>query len=101
MGAAGCLMLSVKDRKESFRLSPGAFLLIEGLHARRVAGITRHSNSGARICKESMMNTIPEHIKAPLRRLIDGGLPVDEIAIMMQLSEKAVKREIERIGAGD
>jgi hypothetical protein len=42
------------------------------------------------------MNTIPEHIQAPLRRLIDGGLPVDEIAIMMQLSEKAVKREIER-----
>ena len=42
------------------------------------------------------MNTIPEHIKAPLRRLIDGGLPVDEIAIMIQLSEKAVKREIER-----
>ena len=46
------------------------------------------------------MNTIPEHIQAPLRRLIYGGLPVDEIAIMMQLSEKAVKREIERIGAG-
>ena len=42
------------------------------------------------------MNTIPEHIQAPLHRLIDGGLPVDEIAIMMQLSEEAVKREIER-----
>ena len=45
------------------------------------------------------MNTIPEHIKAPLHRLIDGGLPVDEIAFMMQLSEEAVKREIERIVA--
>ena len=45
------------------------------------------------------MNTIPEHIQAPLRRLIVGGLPVDEIAIMMQLSEEAVKREIERIVA--
>ena len=43
-----------------------------------------------------MMSTIPEHIKAPLLRLIGGGLPVDEIAIMMQLSEEAVKREIER-----
>ena len=46
------------------------------------------------------MNTIPEHIQAPLHRLIDGGLPVDEIAIMMQLSEEAVKREIERVAAG-
>jgi hypothetical protein len=46
-----------------------------------------------------MMNTIPEHIQAPLHRLIDGGLPVDEIAIMMQLSEEAVKGEIERIVA--
>ena len=46
-----------------------------------------------------MLNTIPEHIQAPLHRLIDGGLPVDEIAIMMQLSEEAVKREIERIVA--
>ena len=45
------------------------------------------------------MNTIPEHIQAPLHRLIDGGLPVDEIAIMMQLSEEAVKGEIERIVA--
>jgi hypothetical protein len=45
------------------------------------------------------MNTIPEHIKAPLRRLINGGLPVHEIAIMMQLSEEAVKREIEGIVA--
>ena len=45
------------------------------------------------------MNTIPEHIKAPLHRLIDGGLLVDEIAFMMQLSEEAVKREIERIVA--
>ena len=43
-----------------------------------------------------MMNTIPQHIKAPLQRLIDGGLSVDKIAIMMQLSEAAVKREIER-----
>jgi hypothetical protein len=43
-----------------------------------------------------MMKTIPQHIKAPLRRLIDGGLPVHEIAIMMQLSEEAVKREIEQ-----
>jgi hypothetical protein len=50
-------------------------------------------------CKESMMNTIPEHIKAPLHRLIDGGLPVDEIAFMMQLSEEAVKQEIERVVA--
>jgi DNA-binding NarL/FixJ family response regulator len=46
-----------------------------------------------------MMNTIPEHIQAPLHRLIDGGLPVDEIAIMMQLSEKTVKREIEMVVA--
>jgi DNA-binding NarL/FixJ family response regulator len=46
-----------------------------------------------------MMNTIPGHIQAPLQRLIVGGLPVHEIAIMMQLSEKAVKREIERIVA--
>lgn len=45
------------------------------------------------------MNTIPQHIKAPLHRLIDGGLPVDEIAFMMQLSEKVVKREIERLAA--
>jgi hypothetical protein len=47
-----------------------------------------------------MMNTIPEHIQAPLHRLIDGGLPVDEIAIMMQLSEEAVKREIARVAPG-
>ena len=46
-----------------------------------------------------MMNTIPEHIQAPLQRLIVGGLPVDEIAVMMQLSEEAVKGEIERIVA--
>ena len=42
------------------------------------------------------MNTIPEHIQEPLQRLIDGGLPIDEIAIMLQLSEETVKREIER-----
>jgi hypothetical protein len=46
-----------------------------------------------------MMKTIPQHIKAPLHRLIGGGLPVEEIAFMMQLSEEAVKREIEQIVA--
>ena len=45
------------------------------------------------------MKTIPQHIKAPLHRLIDGGLAVEEIAFMMQLSEEAVKREIEQIVA--
>ncbi|MFY9735129.1 MAG: hypothetical protein WAL02_08340 [Rhodoplanes sp.] len=43
-----------------------------------------------------MMNKIPEHIQGPLQRLIDGGLSVDEIAIMMQLSEEAVMEEVER-----
>ncbi len=41
------------------------------------------------------MNKLPEHVEAQLHRLIEEGLPVDQIAFMMRLSRKTVESEIE------
>jgi hypothetical protein len=97
MGAAGRLTLSVKDRGKLPAIV-GSFPAYERLH---FEPNRRQASRGAQIsvrvyARKSMMNKIPEHIQGPLQRLIDGGLSVDEIAIMMQLSEEAVKEEVER-----
>lgn len=43
------------------------------------------------------MNDLPPHIAAQLHRLIEEGLPADEIAFMMRLSREFVEAEISRI----
>ncbi len=42
------------------------------------------------------MNKLPEHVVAQLHRLIEEGLPADQIAFMMRLSREMVESEIER-----
>jgi hypothetical protein len=42
------------------------------------------------------MTTLPKHILAQLHRLIGEGLPAEQIAFMMRLSQEAVDAEIER-----
>ena len=43
------------------------------------------------------MKKLPEHVEAQLHRLIEEGLPADEIAFMMQLSPEVVEAEIQRL----
>lgn len=40
------------------------------------------------------MSNIPEHVKIQLDRLIDKGLPADQIAFMMDLSDEYVRTAI-------
>lgn len=43
------------------------------------------------------MNKLPDHVETQLHRLIQEGLPVDQIAFMMRLSRETVESEVERL----
>ncbi len=43
------------------------------------------------------MNGIPSHILEQLHRLIDEGLPVEQIVFMMRLDESVVREEMARV----